>query len=265
LPFEPAKIQKQTTSTQKPETNNQQPATNTQKPASSNQSPATSIFNKTSAMKKIIIALVAISFFSLNSSAQSYEGSIELEKKKQAAIVINFSFPQEAVEGAMVEKLERMGLSAREEKGLFNSSKGFRTYKGAIIKDISENSMDYSFKVNRKGNDEAVVYLVMIREGSNVVTDRNEIVIEAAKDFLNDLLPEVEAFNLELQIKEQEEVVVKAEKKFKSLQDDQESMEKKIKKLQDDLKDNAKDQQAQQKEIEKQKQALQSMKSKRKG
>jgi septal ring factor EnvC (AmiA/AmiB activator) len=82
---------------------------------------------------------------------------------------------------------------------------------------------------------------------------------------LDDLVPEVEAFNLELQIKDQDETVAKAEKKLKGLQDDQESMEKKIKKLEDDLKNNAKDQQDQQKEIEKQRQILEGMKGKRKG
>ena len=78
------------------------------------------------------------------------------------------------------------------------------------------------------------------------------------------LAPDVDAFNLEVQIKDQENTVSKAEKKLKDLQDDQESMEKKIKKLQDDLKENAKDQQNQQKEIEKQKQALESLRAKRK-
>jgi peptidoglycan hydrolase CwlO-like protein len=79
------------------------------------------------------------------------------------------------------------------------------------------------------------------------------------------MLPQVEAFNLELQIKDQEEMVAKAEKKLKNLQGDQESIEKKIKKLQDDLKGNAKDQQDQQKEIEKQRQTLDAVKAKRKG
>lgn len=74
----------------------------------------------------------------------------------------------------------------------------------------------------------------------------------------------MEEANLELQIKIQDEVVTKAEKKLKNLKDDQESMEKKIKNLQDDLKDNAKDQDNQQKEIEAQKKALEALKERRK-
>jgi hypothetical protein len=218
-------------------------------------------------MKKMITAIACLFAFSFYSFAQAYEGTVEYDKKKQPAIIITYPYSQDAVEGAIVKKFEGVGLNANEEKGLFNSSKGFRSYKSAIIKDISDNSMDYFFKVEqkgRKGSNEAILYLIINKDGNNILSTRDEIVIGEAKSYLNDMLPEVEAFNLELQIKDQEETVSKAEKKLKNLQDDQESMEKKIKKLQDDLKDNAKDQQEQQKEIEKQRQILEAVKTKRK-
>jgi len=219
-------------------------------------------------MKKIITAFAGLFVFSLCSFAQAYEGTVEYDKKKQPAIIITYPYSQEAVEGAFVQKFEGIGLNAKEEKGLFNSSKGFRSYKSAIITDISVNSMDYIFKVEqkgRKGSNEAILYLIVNKEGSNILSTRDETVIATAKSYLNDMLPLVEAFNLELQIKDQDETVSKAEKKLKDLKDDQESMEKKIKKLQDDLKDNAKAQQDQQKEIEKQRQVLEAVKAKRKG
>jgi hypothetical protein len=205
--------------------------------------------------------------FALTSFAQAYEGSVDYEKKKQAALVIDYSYSPDAVEGAIVDKLERLGLQAKEQKGLFNSSKGFRNYKGAIMSDISSSSIDYCVKVEqkgRKGNDEATLYLIMFKDGTNLLSSRDDDVISKAKSFLNSLLPEVEAFNLELKIKDQETTVSKAEKKYKDLRDDQESMEKKIKKLEEDLKENAKDQQDQQKEIERQKQILEVIKNKRK-
>jgi hypothetical protein len=219
-------------------------------------------------MRKIITAIAALLVFSSGSFAQAYEGTVEYDKKKQPALIITYPYSQEAVEGAFVQKLEGLGLNAKEEKGIFNSSKGFRSYKTAIIKDISVNSLDYIFKVEqkgRKGSNEATLYLVVNKDGNNILSARDEIVIDAAKSFLNNMLPQVEAFNLELQIKDQEETISKAEKKLKNLQDDQESMEKKIKKLQDDLKNNVKDQQDQQKEIEKQRQVLEAVKAKRKG
>jgi hypothetical protein len=219
-------------------------------------------------MKKTLTAITCHFVFLLYSFAQAYEGTVEYDKKKQPAIIITYPYSQEAVEGAFVKKFEGVGLNAKEEKGLFNSSKGFRSYKSAIIKDISINSMDYIFKAEqkgRKGSNEAILYLIINKDGSNILSTRDELVIEGAKSYLNEMLPEVEAFNLELQIKDQEETVSKAEKKLRGLQDDQESMEKKIKKLEDDLKDNAKSQQDQQKEIEKQRQILEAVKAKRKG
>jgi vacuolar-type H+-ATPase subunit I/STV1 len=219
-------------------------------------------------MKKMITAVACFIVFSAYCFAQAYEGTIEYDKKKQGAIIITYPYSQEAVEGAFVQKFEGVGLNAKEERGLFNSSKGFRSYKSAIIRDISVTSLDYIFKVEqkgRKGSNEAILYLIVNKDGNNILSTRDEIVIATAKSYLNDMLPEVEAFNLELQIKDQDETVSKAEKKLKDLEDDQESMEKKIKKLQDDLKENAKNQQDQQKEIEKQRQILDAVNAKRKG
>ena len=219
-------------------------------------------------MRKIITFFTSLFIFVLYTSAQAYEGTVEYDKKKQPALIITYPYSPEAVEGAMVQKLEGMGLTAKEEKGIFNSSKKFRSYKSVIIKDISGNSMDYIFKVEQKGkrgSDESFLYFIINKDGENILSTRDDIIIGRAKSFLDDLAPEVEAFNLELQIKTQDETVAKAEKKLKGLQDDQESMEKKIKKLEEDLKNNAKDQQDQQKEIEKQRQILEGMKGKRKG
>ncbi len=81
--------------------------------------------------------------------------------------------------------------------------------------------------------------------------------IGKVKAFLSNLYPDIEEANLELQIKSQDEVVVKAEKKFKDLQDEKADLEKKLKKNQEDL-------ERQQKEIENQRASLDLLKGKRK-
>jgi peptidoglycan hydrolase CwlO-like protein len=88
--------------------------------------------------------------------------------------------------------------------------------------------------------------------------------VKQAKEFLNNLEPEVVAADLELQIKDQEDMVAKAEKKFRNLQSDKKDMEDKIKKLQDDIQKNIKDQDDTQKDIENQRQILENLKLKRK-
>jgi chromosome segregation ATPase len=71
------------------------------------------------------------------------------------------------------------------------------------------------------------------------------------------MIPEIEAANLEIQIKDQQEIVAKAEKKLNGLKDDQVTLEKK-------LRENKADQEATQKDIEAQKQALGTLIGKRK-
>jgi hypothetical protein len=211
-------------------------------------------------MKRLsFLAFVAL-LFSISSSAQAYESDITYNKKKQRAISIDYAYPQEAVQNAIVQKIEKMGHSAKEEKGLFNKDKGFIIFKDAFVTDISDERMDYILKIDRKSRrdkDETTLYLVLNKGGENAITTMSAQDVGKAKMFLNNLLPEIEEANLELQIKDQDEAIVKSEKKFKDLQDEKADLEKKLKKNAEDL-DN------QQKQIENQRSALELLKGKRK-
>jgi len=218
-------------------------------------------------MRKTILFLAALFIFSSSLFSQAYEGKIEYDKKKQDAFMIDYPYPPEAVENGLITKMEELGYKGKEEKGLFNRDKGFRVYKNAYITDISSGSMDYVFKVEPKGkkDNESVVYMVVLgKDGENAKTLFEPRDVQKAKSFLNNLQHVMETANLEFLIKEQEEALAKAEKKLKSLKDEQESIEKRIKKLEDDLKSNNKDQDNQQKEVENQTKLLETMKSKKK-
>jgi len=120
--------------------------------------------------------------------------------------------------------------------------------------------MDYIIKVERKSrkeSDEAVLYLIMHKDGANAMDKLEANDIGNAKVYLNNMLPDIEAANLELQIKAQEEVVAKAEKKLKGLQDDKIELENK-------LAENAKSQDDTIKDIEAQKASLETLRGKRK-
>ena len=188
----------------------------------------------------------------VSAKSQAYEGRIDYDKKKQQAIVIDYSFQPDAVQNAIVQKMGKMGYKAKEEKGLFNKDKGFLVFKNVYITDISGDRMDVVINVerkSRKASDESVLYMIMIRNGENALLTMGPGNISKAKSFLNNMLPEVEAADLELRIKDQEETVAKAEKKLSTLKEDQVNLEKK-------LSDNKADQEATQKDIEAQKQAL---------
>jgi chromosome segregation ATPase len=91
--------------------------------------------------------------------------------------------------------------------------------------------------------------MIMYKDGGNALLTLKPEDISKAKSFLNNMLPEVEAADLELRIKDQEEIISKAEKKLNNLRDDQTNLEKK-------LRENKSDQESTQKDIEAQKQAL---------
>ncbi len=217
-------------------------------------------------MRTAILFLLTIVIFSASVFSQAYEGKIDYDKKKQDAFMIDYNYPAEAVENALIKKMEQLGYKGKEEKGLFNKDKGFRVFKAVYVTDITAGSMDYAFKVEskRKGK-ESVVYMVILgKDGANAKTLFESSGVDKAKSFLNNLEPLIEEANLELQIKDQEELLAKAQKKLKDLKDDKESMEKKIKNLQDDIKDNEKAQDNQQKEIDEQSKSVESLKAKRK-
>jgi hypothetical protein len=203
-------------------------------------------------MKKFFLFLLGAAGFNMVMLAQAYEGTIEYSKKKHDAFIIDYAFPPEAAENAIVAKLEKMGYKAKDEKGIFNKDKGFKIYKSAFLNEINTAPLDYLFKVERKSRkdkDEAVIYLIIQKDGSNIKSVMSQEDVNNAKMFLNNLRPNIEAANLELKIKAQEEVVAKAEKKLNNLKSEQADLEKK-------LATNKTDQETTQKDIENQKQQL---------
>ncbi|MES1219831.1 MAG: hypothetical protein ABUT20_30300 [Bacteroidota bacterium] len=218
-------------------------------------------------MKKVILSFLATFIFISLIYAQAYEGTIEYNKKKRNAFVMEYPYPPEAVEKAIDQKMEKLGYRGKEEKGLFNGDKGFKVYSHAYLTDVSDDAIDYVVKVERKSkkeDDKSILYLITMKGEADHTSVLDAVGNEKAKSFLNNFHPNIEAAHLELKIKEQEDGVVKAEKKLKKLKDDQSDLESKLKKLQDNLKDNAKDQEDAAKAIEDQKQVLETLKSKRK-
>jgi hypothetical protein len=211
-------------------------------------------------MRKWIFGALFICTLSSTVFGQSYQGTIEYDKKKQDAFLIDYSYPAEAAENAIVQKFGKLGYKPKEEKGILNRDKGFKIFKNAFISEISDGSMDYFVKVERKSrkqSDECVLYLIVLKNDVNVRSMDDHNISERVRSFLDNMAPEVEAANLEIQIKDQEDVVAKAEKKLSSLKSDHDSLEKKIA-------DNETSQTDTQKDIENQKMRLGELKGQRK-
>jgi len=218
-------------------------------------------------MNKILLFSAVAFLLSITASPQVSEETIEYDKKKHTAFKMEYDYPPEVVQYALVQRMEQMGYRGKEEKGIFNRDKGFIVNKGAFVTEVNEKSMDYIFKIDprtKKDKTGSVIHMVIMKDGANAASTFSDSEVERVRSFLTRLAPEVESANLEMQIKGQEEGVTKSEKKFKTLQADSLNLENKIRDLHMQLDKVIRNQQFQQKEIENQKKLLEEMKGKRK-
>lgn len=200
-------------------------------------------------------------------TAQAKQGTVEYRKNQQDCFYINYNFPPEAVENALMGKLTKMGYKGREEKGMFNKDKGFNVYKEATLNDISAGKYDYVINIERKSkqeSDESVLYLLILNNDVNALPLLGSEEKEKAKMFLEDLTPEVEEAHIDILIAAQAEVVTTAEKKLKQLQTDSVELQNKITKLQEEMSVNSKAQETQLTEIANQRKILEAIKSRKK-
>ena len=204
-------------------------------------------------MKYFLMIVMAIIL--QNSYGQVYESKIDYNKTSQAAVVAEYKYSEEIVQKTLRDKLERMGYKIR-------NTRGFLVITNAVISSISSKPLEYAFKVERKNRREKDIALlsVIVKENEVNATADNS---EKLKSFLSELIPYIEATNVDFMVNEQYAAVVKSQKKLKNLQDDQNSLERKVRYLQDDLKRNAKDQDDLQKEILRQQEVLDAYKAKK--
>ena len=222
-------------------------------------------------MNRVLLCSLIVFLCSLSVFSQVSQETIEYNKQKHSAFKMEYTYPAEVVEKALVQRMEQLGYrNTKADKGLlnfFDRDKGIIVYKNAFVTEINEKSMDYAFKIETKKKKEkngSAIYMVMMKDGEDAMRILNETEMERAKSFLINLNPDVESSHLEMQIRGQEDGVSKSEKKFRALQADSLTIENKIRDLQAQLEKLIKDQEFQQKEIENQKRLLDEMKGKRK-
>lgn len=216
-------------------------------------------------MKKALLFFCMFVFFQFTAKSQvaAGEGKLEYKNGEKVAAVIELPYAPEIVEDAIKEYQSQRGV--KQDK-----SKGFQIFRGVKLHESEEELNDLYFKVERKSRKEkdmAVVYLIVGEPGEDIAlrTVDKRYKIEAGISLLNQMVPFIQAYNLNVEIGIQEENVKKAEKKLKNLEQDQEDMEKRIRNLQEKLEENKKDRQKQAEEIMKQKTEYEALKARKKG
>jgi hypothetical protein len=212
-------------------------------------------------MKKAIL-FFSILLITVFSYGQAQGGTVEYQKKLQAAAVIELPYPPSVVAAAMNDYLLKKGKSRGSD------IKGFSTFRNTEPVQRDSSNADLYFKTERKSRKEkevtVVSLLLMPTEAQTNTGSLHYLSMDDAKNYLNDLALAIDAYNLELAIKNQNDAVIKAETKYKNLTNDGEDLEKKRSALDKKIADNKNDHELQLKEIENQKQKLTQWVSQRK-
>ena len=210
-------------------------------------------------MQKFALLLLFGFVLSMTLHAQVYESTAEFDKKKQPAFLAEYPYQTAAVENAILKRFSKLGYRPKEEKGIFNKDKGYRVFAGSIMTDITEGQADFMIRVeslSRKGKEISLLTLIVMQEGEALGRSVSAIRAEKVKTYLTALQPDIEAENLELDIKAQEDAVIKAEKKLEGLKREQQDLEKK-------LESNHRSQKDTENEIKAKKEGLDALKAKR--
>lgn len=210
-------------------------------------------------MKRILFAALALFTACTGAFSQSGAtlGKINYQKGEKQAAIIELPYRPEIVEGALKNKLQTALVKEARLKGM-------QVFKGARLTSTDGEVVDMYFRVDRRGGKEAqqsVVYLVLGRPNENIALRAPDDTyrLDDARDFLNELPPLVAAYDLDVKIAEQDDLIKKSEKTMKGLADDQKIYEKRIKDLEDKLAQNRKDQDAKAAELAKQKELYNSL------
>lgn len=211
-------------------------------------------------MKRLVFLLLGCCLYTV-SMAQARSTKVEYQKEMRQAIEHDVPFPAKTVENALEDAFSKMGYKN-------TSSKGFTVYKGVRMQELGSDTYDLYFMVDkksRKDKDNSTVTMMVSKGFDAFITENDDkTVFGNAKTYLDSLRNMLAAYDLEQQIIAQEEELKSADKKSTNLQDEGKDLEKKKRRLEQQIEDNIKDQEKQVKELDKQKQILETLKGKRK-
>lgn len=210
-------------------------------------------------MKKIFLLSFLQVALMLFVKAQVSDGEIEFNKAKRHVKTMEVNEAPDVVEQAVKNKMLKHGYKHTE-------SRGWLIFKNVNDPEFSAEPCDLHIKVERKSRKEkesSVIYFFASKPNDHVTPVALAGGMLVAEGFHGHITSHAHAEKLERDIKEQEETIAKAQKKYDNLVKDQSSLEKKIKDLQSDLEKNKQDQQAQSQELENQNKILEQLKARR--
>jgi hypothetical protein len=190
-------------------------------------------------MNKIILLFLSV-LSTVVVLGQSYEGTIDYQKTRQAVVMVQLPYSGEHVEDALKEYMAKRGSRS-------SGMKGFTVFRSVQLNDSDSSLSDLYFKAgskNRQEKDITVLTLLPVKKNQDILTRMpgDSTLIASARAFLDSLAPAVHIYSMNVQANDQESVLKKAQKKQDGLINDEADLEKRIRKLEADLDDNKKQQ-----------------------
>lgn len=177
----------------------------------------------------------------------------------QPAAVIELNYPEAVVTAALKDYLSAKGRSKA------NDLKGFTTYRNTQAAHNGTENADLYFKIERKSKQQkniSILYLLLTPVAGNE-SDLRSLNMEQAKAYLDELVMAVSDFDLEQTIRSQNKLVITAETKQKKLLAEAADLERKRAEMAQKIAENLLLQQAQNLEVQNQKQKLADMVARR--
>lgn len=212
-------------------------------------------------MRKFLFIFAVMLCLHNRSIAQAASGQSEYNKNMISSVINEMPYEEGTTDAAIDAKFKALGYSGK-------SQNGYKVFKAVKIPEIGPDTYDLYFKTDKKSKKEKdrTVISLLISKGNEVFISEaaDTALFTNIKTFMNNLIVDVAAADLENQISDQTDVVKKANKKLSGLVDDAADLAKKQKKIDQQIEDNKNDQANQQKELAAQSQILETLKAKRK-
>jgi hypothetical protein len=210
-------------------------------------------------MKKLAFLTFAL-FSYTHSFSQAIVTITDYEKIQEPAIQYEIPYAEETVTKAIEDTLEKQGYKGKD-------TKGYTLYRDVHSTAIGPDTYNLYFKVDRKSKNESETSIItlMISKDDIFISEATDMdIVTNAKNYIQNLKPVVQAYDLEQQINKQMDAVRKANKKLDDLTSDSVDIAKKEAKIKLQIQDNISSLASQKAEIEKQQLILETLKGKRK-
>ena len=170
-------------------------------------------------MFKQLAIILGLGFFTTSATAQqATQGNIKYEKADEPALLIEYDYPGNIVENALVAKFADKQISG-------TVSKDFRVYPNAIVEEISKSRLDYIFKIENTASNKSTLYMIM--QGSGNIEGVDQLG-NRGKAFLENMAADVRRSNDVAELKKQEAIMVKEEENMAELEKVQKDLEEKL-------------------------------------